>query len=333
MKGLTHFTMGVALGSFFPEAIQLSQESYSFVMLLTGAFGILPDTLDFKFARYFEKPDYIVEPDPKTLDPKPIAETVAEAIDKAAETGKQVRVRFHTLQEDFDKWRRYSVNFIPGANEVDVNIGPIVSTGQAPYPGTEPEVNNEAKVKTNANIIHKHGRATKIDIMSGPTIGFEKEDDGVNVVFLPWHRQWSHSFTLGILLGVIGGVLFGPLIGLLIGLPFILHVAVDLAGFMGGNLLYPFTRKRSEGFKLVSASSPLANFFLIWGSVLVVLYNLNRFASRPVFEMNPILFFLLFWGIPLAVTLFLRTRIKKLSEPQADILMEGFKEELSEGGQ
>ncbi|MBN1755560.1 metal-dependent hydrolase [bacterium] len=333
MKGLTHFTMGVALGSFFPEVVQSSAANYSFVMLLTGAFGILPDTLDFKFARYFEKPDYIVELDPATLDPAPIATTIAKAIDQAAESGKETRVRFHTLQLDYDRWRQYSINFRPDSSAVEVSVGPIVSTSQAVYAGTEPENTPTASANTRSKIIHRHGKPTTIDIMSGPTIGFSPQKEGVETVFLPWHRQWSHSFTLGILLGLLGGLLFGTTVGLLIGLPFMLHVAVDLAGFMGGNLLWPFTKRRTEGLKITSASSPIANFFLIWGSVLVILFNLNRFAPINIFKMNPLLYFSFFWGTPLIITLLINKKLKGQRFKEKDLLMEGFKEELSEGSE
>jgi hypothetical protein len=54
MKGISHFITGVALATFFPEVAQAGAHG-SLLPMLGGIGGILPDTLDFKFARYFEK--------------------------------------------------------------------------------------------------------------------------------------------------------------------------------------------------------------------------------------------------------------------------------------
>ena len=50
MKGLTHFISGIAVATFFPQAVHMATQDQSFILCLGGIFGILPDTLDFKFA-------------------------------------------------------------------------------------------------------------------------------------------------------------------------------------------------------------------------------------------------------------------------------------------
>ena len=57
MKGITHFISGVAVATFFPQAVQAAAQDLSFILVLGGIGGILPDTLDFKLARYFERVD------------------------------------------------------------------------------------------------------------------------------------------------------------------------------------------------------------------------------------------------------------------------------------
>ena len=84
MKGITHFLTGVATASCFPLAIQTAFADKSFLMLYGGFCGILPDTLDFKFARYFWKVDHVVNMTEDHLDAKLAAETVAQSIDEAA---------------------------------------------------------------------------------------------------------------------------------------------------------------------------------------------------------------------------------------------------------
>ena len=48
MKGIAHFISGVAAASFFPWSVQAAVEGNPMYFILGGAFGILPDTLDFK---------------------------------------------------------------------------------------------------------------------------------------------------------------------------------------------------------------------------------------------------------------------------------------------
>ena len=54
MKGIAHFITGVALATFFPEVVQSGAQG-SLLPMLGGIAGILPDTLDFKFARYLKR--------------------------------------------------------------------------------------------------------------------------------------------------------------------------------------------------------------------------------------------------------------------------------------
>jgi len=87
VKGIAHFISGVAVASFFPEAVHLAADNLSQILVLGGIFGILPDTLDFKLVRFLERSDVEIDPDPHRPDPQAMAETVAAAIDRARETG------------------------------------------------------------------------------------------------------------------------------------------------------------------------------------------------------------------------------------------------------
>ena len=78
MKGITHFVSGVAIATFFPYVVQQGA-SGGVLPVLGGIGGILPDTLDFKFARYFERYDDEIDPDADHPDPREIAERVAAA--------------------------------------------------------------------------------------------------------------------------------------------------------------------------------------------------------------------------------------------------------------
>jgi len=62
MKGLTHFMSGVALSTFLQAPVSMCWEERSFILVLGGLFGIMPDTLDFKVGQFFpEEDDAVVE--------------------------------------------------------------------------------------------------------------------------------------------------------------------------------------------------------------------------------------------------------------------------------
>ena len=64
MKGLTHFMTGVAAASCFPAAVEAGSRGNPLYFILGGVFGILPDTIDFKFLRFFQRRDIEITPDP-----------------------------------------------------------------------------------------------------------------------------------------------------------------------------------------------------------------------------------------------------------------------------
>ncbi len=52
MKGIVHFVSGLAAATFFPEAVNLAATQSSFILVLGGIGGLLPDTLDFRLSRF-----------------------------------------------------------------------------------------------------------------------------------------------------------------------------------------------------------------------------------------------------------------------------------------
>lgn len=322
MKGLTHFAVGAAVATCFPQAVDLALQQHSFILVLGGIFGILPDTLDFKLAMFLEENDYIIDPatreylkDPQNVDipdPQKIADKMAEALDYAWETGKFIKLQLHTVQMGGDLWRHYEVWYDTENNEVVVEIGPVVTMSQTPteFPGIPMNFKERASAKTKCKLLQAQSRSSKIDIFNGPSFGFEKKENGVEILFLPWHRQWSHSPLIGVTIGflvwllmsgVLGSLYAATLYGLITALSFNSHIAFDLTGFMGANLAWPFKKRRTEGFHFLKASNPMANFLVICASGVLILWNLNHFAPQPVFEMHWAEYFGLFLFLPAAV--------------------------------
>jgi membrane-bound metal-dependent hydrolase YbcI (DUF457 family) len=306
MKGIAHFVTGVAVATFFPEVVRQAAEG-SVLPLLGGVAGILPDTLDFKFLRYFEEFDLEIDPGPEP-DAGKVAEQVAGAMRRAYETGAPQRVKLHTVRLGAGLWRRYAIRFDAERNEVRVRVGPVVSTGQVVLPGagspplsspplSSPEGGTkggaEVRVKVGVTLERTYDEEVQIDIFDGPSFKFERQGDGVRVHFLDWHRRWSHSLTLAAGLGLLGGILVGKWAGLVIGLGLAAHIVEDQMGYMGSNLFYPITRRRSTGLGLLRSGDAIPNMLTVWTAVALILFNLDRLSAHPL--LNP------WWFLGLAV--------------------------------
>ncbi len=248
MKGISHFLAGVAAATFVPGVVESAAQG-SYLIVLGGFFGLLPDTLDFKFARYFEQ-HVNIDPDPGNLDPQVIATAVAAEIDRAAETDRSIRLQLHNIPLGPNRWRQYRIRFDSERSEVVITIGPIVNSALAPLDESGQRV---ARVKTTAKINYTYEGEMTADIWNGPSFAFVPKAQGVEIQFLPWHRAWSHSFTLAALLGLITGLLFGSAqAGLVAFLGMSAHIVEDQLGYLGSNLFWPITKDRSAGARLLA---------------------------------------------------------------------------------
>lgn len=323
MKGLTHFLSGVTLASFFAPAVAAAaltktgnpEASASFILVLGGVFGILPDTFDFKLGRFFAKEDLTLDFNPNDPDPQDMANQIGQAIDKAAEENRFIQIQYNPMRMGANLWRQYVVSYDGVKNEIGVVINEIVNTSQLPFPGTEPPPEKRIgmyKLK-NTTFLEKKPKPTGVDILSGPMMGYEaKVVDGKKVTaveFLPWHRTWSHSYVLGLMLAsVAGAIAWGFelkdwwLYGLISFLGFAIHITEDLTGHMGGSLIWPFNPKRFDGFCMFKASDPRTNFTVDYICLSILIFNLDRFTfAAPVIPLPWYSYFFFVTIIPLAI--------------------------------
>jgi len=303
MKGISHFITGVAIATFFPEVVRAGGTG-SLLPMLGGVGGILPDTIDFKFARYWEKFDVSIDPG-REPDAEKIADALVAAMRGAYESGKDCNVIVHTIRMGADLWREYAIRFIPDSDEIAVRIGPLVNTGQVPLAGSEPEGVVEVRRKVGVPVWNTYSEEYKVNIFSGPTFRFAREGDQVRVHFLDWHHRWTHSLLLAVAVGALMGLLVGLLSGnwatagwggLVTGLGFAGHVLEDQLGHMGSNLFWPLTRKRIPGPGLIHATDAIPNFLTVWTSVALILLNLDRFSGET--RLLPSSYFLVTVGLP-----------------------------------
>ena len=163
---------------------------------------------------------------------------------------------------------------------------PILNSALAPLDETGQCV---ARVKTTTKINYTYEGEMTADIWNGPSFAFVPKAQGVEVQFLPWHRAWSHSFTLSAVLGLITGVLFGSAqAGLVAFLGMSAHIVEDQLGYLGSNLFWPITKERSAGARLLHSGDAIPNFLAVWTALVLILFNLVRY-SAPIQNREPML--------------------------------------------
>ncbi|TXT64056.1 MAG: conserved membrane protein of unknown function [Promethearchaeota archaeon] len=322
MKGLTHFMTGVCVATFFPLTITAVYDPdlilLSLLIPLGGVFGYLPDFLDFKFTRYLERADYTVDPGYHELDPWKVAKTIAQSINDAYTSEKPVRLKLETLRLPNGMWRRYSVLFKEAERQVQVKIGPLISTGLEVKPGSEPKEEKVAVVKYKPKLNYSYESVTNVDIWDGPTFQFRREGTEIYVDFIQWHRRWSHSLTIGVVFGFLialiaaffylaSGVFLSDfdilmIIGVIVGGVWG-HVLVDQLGWLGSNLLWPITAKRKTGMGLTRSMDPIANFITTYLLTILIVWNINRFSPTPAIPLSDTLFFLVLVILPISLVI------------------------------
>jgi membrane-bound metal-dependent hydrolase YbcI (DUF457 family) len=295
MKGFSHFMSGVAVASFCPWSIEAALNGNPIFFVLGGACGILPDTLDFKFYRFFYNHDVYVTPDPGQPDPQYVANEVARAVDLAVDENRYVNLKLVSIRLGADFWQQYTVKFDNEKKEVSVKFGAVVNTGQVPVPGTENQYPQVARAKLKAKVIQTYDAALKVDIFDGPTVGLKPMANGdLDLEFLPWHREWSHSLTIGLLLGVIFAVLAFFVAGwamawqglVTIAACYGVHVVEDQLGHMGANLFYPFTKTRTPGLHWMHSGDGLPNFLAVWICCLLIFWNLYQGQPKMTYHFS-----------------------------------------------
>ncbi len=333
MKGIAHFMTGVAVATFFPEVVISASQNLAFGPVLGGIAGLLPDTLDFRFVRYFERLDEEIDPAQLSIatdqrstqagqrhtqarqpDPQAVAEGIAAAMSRAYRSGKRVKIHLHTVRLGADLWRQYTLTFDLAQNAVLVRMGPVVTTGQLPLAGSEIPGLEVGRAQVEAPMLHTYDDETVIDIFSGPSLAFDREDDAVRITFLPWHRAWTHSALLMLLVGG-AGLLIDPMYGLVMALAVLAHIVTDHMGFMGTNLLAPLTKRRTMGWKLFRSGDAVPNFLAVWISLAIILLNLDRFSVAPLIP--PLPYLVMTVALPCLVLLGWRAgmSLKRIREP------------------
>lgn len=309
MKGIVHFVAGVAVASCFPFAVEAGANGNPIYFILGGCFGLLPDTVDFKFIKFFYKHDIEIAPDPNDLDSEMIADAISASINRVYETGKATSIKLDTVRLGADLWQRYEVRIDGMKRQVEVAFKDIVNTGLQVVKCCRKSELKHAISFIDCNIKLDYMTVITVDILDGPVLCIEPRDNSVGIRFLPWHRAWSHSLLIALLISLVGVLVLGISAGLVIFAALAAHIVVDQLGFMGCNLFYPFTKNRIVGLGLARSMASLPNLVAVWASILLVFWNLTRFAEISWFIINPLWLFTLGVLLPLLVLKLWRMRM------------------------
>lgn len=289
MKGITHFSVGLAIASCFPAAVRAGAEGNPLYFLIGGICGLLPDTLDFRFVRFLFAHHTEIAPDPLAPDPALIANAVAGAVAQASLSGRTVRLKLDSMPLGDDEWLRYSVHFDVAQQKVQVEIQDIVDTGgQIIAPPPVPAGKRFAAARLPVAVHIEYTATTLVDIFDGPMFAMEPAADGaVTVRFIPWHREWTHSLPLAAALGVVVAGITNAGAGAIAALAFAAHALVDHLGQLGVNLMHPFSKRRRWGLGWLSSSHALGNFAFTWASGCIVFWNLYRATAIQTAAIHP----------------------------------------------
>ncbi len=276
MKGIAHFASGLCAATFVPGVVEAAAAGALWIPL-AGACAMLPDFLDFRFARFLQRRQADVQPPPDAAsDPAAVAAALANAvagqIALAQSSGMPRVIQLHSRRLGVIDWATWTVRFDAAARRVHVKFrdcGACATAGDFDY---------------------AYDGELEAGELGGPALLLAPDALGmVRIEFLPWHRTWSHSLMIALLCGVLAWLLFGPSAGIVSALGFTVHVLEDQLGYMGSNLFWPFTRDRARGLKLLHSGDAIPNFLTVWTSLALILFNLDRATDAPVLDGVPYL--------------------------------------------
>lgn len=290
MKGIVHFTAGIAVASFFPESITAGMTGNPLYFILGGIAGLIPDTLDFKIIRFFWHHDIEIIPDPLITfnsslseirkQTQTIANGIAKAINKAYFEKQCVTVKLNTIQTGAGKWQPYQVTFDSSTKTIVVRY---IQDSNPEFSEVSSDSNShrtEATAPVACGLKMDYKSTVTVDFLDGPTIYMSPLPDGrVSVSFIPWHRLYSHSLFTALFFSALGYVLFSFTMACIILLAYMSHIFIDQLGFMGSSLLYPFSKRRIGGIRVTRSESALINFACFWACCVIIFWNLCRKAS------------------------------------------------------
>ena len=305
MKGIAHFASGLCAATFVPGVVEASADGALWIAL-AGVSAMLPDFLDFRFARFLQRRDAeIIAPCESGVAPQAAAQQIARELavqfDAAVASGRQRVIQLHPRRLGVIDWATWTVRFSGDDGRGCVQLRECTAFFDA------------------SRIDYGYDGALEAGELGGPALLLAPDGSGrVRIEFLPWHRTWSHSLVLALAWGAILALAFGVIGGIVGVLGFAVHVLEDQLGYMGSNLLWPLRPARAEertrGLELLHSGDAIPNFVTVWLSLTLMLFNLDRAMPVPLLEPLP---YLLGAVVLPSATLLLRYALRRIEATRA----------------
>ncbi len=308
MKGIAHFATGLSVASCIPDVVGYAEQG-SLLIALGGAAAMLPDFLDFRFARFLERRDADIAPEGRADDAQRIADAFAAEV-ALARAGHPRVVQLHPLRLSVANWVTYGIALDAAHHEIVVTLGSETARATAGLLGAT------------------YDGGFEVGELGGPSLRLSVGADGaVSAAFLPWHRTWSHSLVLAAALGCAVAPIGGVLAGIVSAAGFAAHVLEDQLGYLGSNLFWPFTRVRRDGLKLLHSGDAIPNALTVWLSLMLLLFNLDRARVVPSFDALAFVTFAMALPAVGFITLYAQRRARGVFVPTVEKLREQAAEE------
>jgi len=308
MKGIAHFASGLCVASFVPGVVEDAARG-GLLIALGGACAMLPDTFDFRFARFVERRDADIVPDRENPEPQALADALAREFALVVPDRPRI-VQLHPLRRGVVDWVLYTLRFDTSRGDVVITMNGV-----------------EARAHV-GRLDYQYDGGLEIIELGGPSLELSQSEQGYRIEFLPWHRQWSHSLVLAAVLGGLLAALIGPTAGLVGGLGYAAHVLEDQLGYMGSNLFWPFTRRRFEGLRLLHSGDAIPNMVTVWLSLALLLLNLDRAREMPLIAVGSFLGFAVALPVALLIAVYARRKWRRYA---ASLQAERARETIAEG--
>ena len=302
MKNITHFASGLALASFVPGVMSGAAQG-SALIALGGLCAMLPDTIDFKLVRYLERADAIIQPNRLSPDAQQMADAIADEMWHASSTRRARVIHLYPARRSSLEWILYKVRFDTSSGDVIVTLMTDDSEGKAHVGAMDFNYDSELSITE----------------LGSTSLRFSTSGSKIIVVFLPWHRVWTHSLLIAGILGVAMASILGVQAGIVTFLGYAIHVIEDQLGHIGSALWAPISFRRSSGAGLFHSGDAIPNITLIWLSLTLLLLNMDQTGQTPLLPIGPYLAFVVLLPCLILISTNVSRQWKKhLSQAEAE---------------
>jgi hypothetical protein len=245
MKLSTHLLATLAAVTCLPTVTHRAQAGDCLLLVLAGVAGVLPDLLDGFLVQPCVRADVEIVPDPLGRWMRTLADGLNDAIGRVRISRQPVTVRVQPVQVGPNASLAWRVRFNNEDRTLEVQDRGSGVTCRVPLP-VEMAFQDESALDGDGN------QSTLVRFT--PAL---RNRVGVSISF--WQRTWTHSIWLAIVLALLAGLGMGGWGAVLVLGSLGFHFLLDHLDFTGWGLGWPWTGRRSAGWKRFGWADALPN--------------------------------------------------------------------------